>query len=257
MISAVVLTKNNEDTIGKVLQGLAKLPEVLVVDTGSSDATKRIASEFPNVRIEAIDFQGFGNLHNKASERAKYDWILSIDSDEIVTNELMNDIFNLELNSKNVYSVERQNYFFNKRIKYCSGWHPDRVIRLYNKKKTRFSEDEVHERVLSDGLKIIPLKFPLLHFPYRSIDQLLPKMELYTSLFAKQNSGKKSSLSKALWHGFFAFFRSFVLKRGFLGGKYGFIISLYNGHTAYYKYLKLVLKPAAQTIDLNKVGRNE
>ena len=225
------------------LDALASFPEVLVLDTGSTDATQEIAKRYPNVRLVEESFQGgFGKLHNLASELASHDWILSIDSDEILSSELAEEIHGLILNPAEVYSLNRRNYFQGKWIKCCSGWHPDPVIRLYHRKATRFTDAVVHEAVIADGLKTIPLQGPLFHTPYRSIESFLSKMQLYTTLFAEENEGRSSSLGKALWRGCAAFLKNYFFKRGFLGGKGGLIISLYNAHTTYYKYLKLAFR---------------
>lgn len=239
MISVTILAKNSERYIQEVLTALSSFDEVVLYDTGSIDETLSIAKKFPNVIIYKKKFVGFGPTHNLASGIAKNDWILSIDSDEVVTPEMVSEIKCLTLDPKSVYSFPRHNYFNGKFIKWC-GWYPDRCVRLYHRKHTRFSNDQVHEGVLTDNMKIVSMRNPLKHYSYESIREFLEKMQLYSELFANQNVGKKaSSPIKAIFHGFFAFFKSYIIKRGFLGGYEGFVISLYNGHTAYYKYLKL------------------
>ncbi len=241
MISVTILTKNAAETLHATLESLKGFDEVFILDTGSTDETLAIAKLFFNVRIAIEPFQGFGPTHNRASLLAKHDWILSIDSDEVVSSELAEQILSCSLNPRCVYSLDRHNYFNGKWIKCCAGWYPDLIVRLYHKQTTRFSEAFVHERILSEGLTVIPLKGPLLHTPYRSIDAFLSKMQTYSTLFAEENRGKKrSSMWKAVGHGLAAFFKNYVLKRGILGGKEGFIISLYNSQVTYYKYLKLM-----------------
>lgn len=238
-ISVTVLAKNSEKYIKDVLKSLAPFGEVILYDTGSTDNTIDIAQSFPNVRVIRAQFVGFGPTHNMASAAAKNNWVLSIDSDEIVTPELVRAIANEEPNPGSVYSFPRHNYFNGKFIKWC-GWYPDRQIRLYNKTKTRFSDDQVHEAIVSANMQVVCLQAPIVHYSYGCIADFLSKMQSYSTLFANQNQGKKkSSLSKALAHGGFAFFKSYILKRGFLGGYEGYVISAYNAHTAYYKYLKL------------------
>lgn len=174
-----------------------------------------------------------------ASSVAKNDWILSIDSDEIVSDKLGNEILELNLSKKCVYSFPRHNYFNEKFIKWC-GWYPDRQYRLYNRRDTRFTDAQVHEAVIIDGMQVIELKNPLIHYSYTSLSDFLAKMQSYSTLFAAQNYGKvNSSPLKAIAHGWFAFFKSYIIKGGFLGGYEGFVISAYNAHTAFYKYLKL------------------
>ncbi len=242
MITVTILTKNSADTLGKTLEGVQRFPEVIVMDTGSIDDTKEIARSFANVRLIEEKFMGFGKTHNRASSLASHKWILSIDSDEVLSAELAEEILSLSLENGTVYSLNRHNYFNDKWMKCCSGWYPDPVIRLYNREVTAFTDDEVHEKVLADQLRVIALKGKLSHTPYRSIESFLQKMQLYSTLFAEQNAGKNSSLGKALVHGCTAFLRSYIFKRGFLGGKEGLIISLYNAHATYYKYLKLAFR---------------
>jgi glycosyltransferase involved in cell wall biosynthesis len=241
MISVTILTKNCQDTLPATLDSLQKFPQVLIYDTGSSDNTLEIARQFPNVRIKTGPFIGFGPTHNEASAQAQHDWVLSIDSDEVLSPELINEILHLKLDPACVYQIDRKNYFNGKWIRWCGGWHPDPVVRLYHRNATRFTDDAVHEKIISSHLKLIPLSSHLLHTPYRSMGDFLNKMQMYSTLFAQQHKGlKKGSVPKAIAHGFFAFFKSYILKKGFLGGKEGFIISIYNGHTAFYKYLKLM-----------------
>lgn len=239
MISVTILTKNSAATLFQVLKSVEAFEEVVLVDTGSTDSTLEIAKDFLNVTVYTAPFTGFGPLHNLAANYASSDWILSLDSDEVLTPELAQEILDLSLNPHSVYSFPFHNFFNGKHIKWC-GWYPDRHTRLYNKKSTQFSSDRVHERILQENLAEVELKHPVKHFSYRTTSDFLKKMHTYSDLFAQQNQHKKkSSLGKALLHGAYAFFKSYFLQRGFLGGKEGYIISLYNGHTAYYKYLKL------------------
>lgn len=239
MISVTILTKNSEKYIAQVLNSVQSFDEVLIYDTGSQDNTLKIAASYPNTTILKEAFEGFGETHNKASSRAKHDWILSIDSDEIVSPELDREINKTKLDLNTVYSFPRHNYFNNKFIKWC-GWYPDVQFRLYNRKTTHFTSDKVHESIIVKNLKIVQLKSPIIHYSYASISDFLNKMHYYSSLFAEQNKNKKSSSPcKAVLHGLFAFFKSYVLKLGFLGGYEGFLISTYNANTAFYKYVKL------------------
>jgi len=243
MISVTILAKNCAETLEATLESVKRFDEVLLYDTGSSDKTLEIAARYPNVKIVHEAFLGFGPSHNRASAMASHDWILSIDSDEVLSPSLLEEIISLSLDPSCVYSIDRHNYFNGKWIRCCAGWYPDRITRLYNKKKTTFSNDAVHEKVLTNGLKVLPLLGALNHTPYRSIEAFLTKMQTYSTLFAEQNAGKKkSSLLKALGHAWASFFKNFILKGGIFGGKEGWIISFYNAHTTFYKYLKLAFK---------------
>ncbi len=237
MISICILTKNSEATIQETLDSVQAFEEILILDTGSTDTTLSIAKGYPNVKIFESPFCGFGELRNKVAAYAKNDWILALDSDEILPPALIQEILSLTLDPACAYTIPRKNFLNKKWIKGC-GWYPDRVARLYNRKETQFCFSKVHESLETKNL--ISLKNPLLHTPYRSTQEFLVKMQHYSTLFAEQYKGKrKSSFRKALGHGLFAFFRSYLLKKGFLDGSEGFTISLYNANTAFYKYLKL------------------
>ncbi len=245
-ISVTVLTKNSQQYIQEVLLALVPFGEVLLFDTGSNDETMTIAKTFSNVRILQSAFIGFGPTHNLASAAAKNDWILSIDSDEVVTPEMTEAIVDIQENPQTVYAFPRNNYFNGKFIKWC-GWYPDHQLRLYNKMITQFSDAQVHESIITKNLSIVTLKGAMIHYSYASISDFLAKMQSYSTLFAQQNKTKKSSSpTKDIFHGLFAFFKSYIIKRGFLGGYEGFVISSYNAHTAYYKYLKLYEINAAE-----------
>ncbi|MBI3211087.1 MAG: glycosyltransferase family 2 protein [Simkania negevensis] len=239
MISVAILTKDSAETLLRTLQSTREFKEVILLDTGSIDDTLKIASTFSNIKIYKSPFLGFGPLHNLAATYATYDWILSLDSDEVLSEEFQQELLKFPLDPHMVFSFPFHNYLGNKHIK-CCGWYPDRHVRLYNKKITSFSEDHVHEKVIQKGLVEKKLSTPILHFSYRSISDFLKKMENYSHLFAKQNQHKKrSSMGKAILHGSYSFFKSYILQRGFLGGAEGFLISVYNGQTSFYKYLKL------------------
>ena len=238
-LSVTVLTKNSEKYLSQVLDSLKKFDEVVVYDTGSTDKTLSIARQYSNVTVHQGPFIGFGPTHNVASSTARNAWILSIDSDEVVTPQLADEILKLSFDDKTVYSIPRNNYFRGKWIRWC-GWYPDYQYRLYNRENTRFTDAQVHESIFVEDMKVKMLKSPMIHYSYADTADFLGKMQSYSHLFAQQNKGKKkSSTAKAIGHGAFTFFKSYILKKGFLGGSEGFEISVYNANTAFYKYLKL------------------
>ncbi|MCC6127942.1 MAG: glycosyltransferase family 2 protein [Chlamydiae bacterium] len=239
MISVCIVTKNSSASLKETLLALQDFSEVVILDNGSSDDTIEIAKAFPNVRVYTSPFIGFGPLRNLAASLAKQDWILALDSDEVMPEKLIQEILSLPLERGSAYSLERSNFYAGKQIKGC-GWDRDRVVRLYHRQDTQYDDAAVHEAVCTKELQIIPLAAPLFHTPYRSTSDFLSKMQHYSSLFAKQHRGKrKSSFGKALSRALFTFFRSYILQKGMFLGKEGFIISLYNANTVFYKYLKL------------------
>lgn len=238
-ISVTILTKNSQAYLKEVLEALTPFDEVLICDTGSQDSTFDIAKQFSNVKVVERPFTGFGPTHNLATSLAKNDWILSIDSDEVPTPELVKEISQLDLKKRSLYSFPRHNEYRGKWIKWC-GWYPDRQIRLYNRTETSFTDVQVHEAIQTKDLHVIELDSPLRHYSYANVADFLAKMQSYSTLFAAQYQGRKSSsLCKAVLHGLFAFFKSYIIKRGIFGGREGFEISFYNANTAFYKYLKL------------------
>ena len=204
---------------------------------------------YRNVDVASAPFTWFGPLHNHASSLARHDWILSLDSDEVLSAPLAEEILSTQLDPGSVYAFPRHNYFNGKLIKGC-GWYPDEQVRLYHRGRTRFTDAPVHERVLTPGLKAELFQHTARHDSYDSIGEFLNKMQRYSDLYAVQNRLQKpSSPGTAVRHGLVAFLKSYLLKRGFLDGYEGFVISAYNGQTAYYKYLKLYEANCRATIE--------
>lgn len=240
-ISAVILTKNSQRLLFEVLQSLKELDEVIILDNGSNDDTLKIAQSFANVKICKHDFIGFGKLKQLGSKLAKNDWILSIDSDEIASKDLIDEILHYPLKNDFCYSYDVKNYFNGRHIRSC-GWYPDRFCGVYNRKNADFDDSEVHEKIvaLDSELKVIPLKGYISHFPYDNTNDFLNKMQKYTTLYAKDFCNKKqSSPLKALVHSLWCFIKNYFFQKGFLEGYEGFVIASYNAQTAFWKYIKL------------------
>jgi len=237
MISVCILVKNGEKTLASTLDSVKDFPEVLLLDTGSSDRTLEIAKRYPNVKIYESPFYGFGPLRNDLAKRASHDWILALDSDEVLPPSLVKEILTISLDPQIAYAIPRHNFYQGQRIRGC-GWGGEKVVRLYHRAHAQFSSAQVHESLQA---KItISFRSPLHHTPYLSTEDFLHKMQQYSSLFAKQyQHQRRSSFAKALGRAVFTFFRSYIIKKGILDGSAGFTISLYNANTTFYKYLKL------------------
>ncbi len=191
-ISAVVLAKNNELTIAKTLQALSDFKNVVVYDNGSSDTTIDIAKEFSNVYLIQGEFKGFGWTKNKAASYAKNDWILIIDSDEVIDKELLQTLQTKQLNKQTVYILNFKAYYKDIQVKYC-GWNNQKIKRLYNKSVTHYNDNDVHEDIMTQNLQTEELQGNVEHYSYQSIEQFINKANNYSTLFAKNNAGKKSS----------------------------------------------------------------
>ncbi len=229
-LSIVLITFNSEKFLEKVLNSCLFADEIVVVDSGSRDNTISIAQKYTN-KIYHQKWLGYGPQKQFAVNQAEHDWVFVLDSDEIITEQLKQEILKILKKPKYVaYSVPRLNFFFGRPIKTC-GLYPDRTVRLFDKKFGSFSQDKVHEKVIIKG-KIGKLKNHILHYAYSTIEEFIEKQNKYSSL-----SPKKSRL-KALISPKWTFFKLFFLKRGFLDGWHGYIIAkLYSQYT-FWKYIK-------------------
>lgn len=237
-ISCVIIAKDAEMTIANVLDALQSFEDVVLYLNNSSDNTKVIASSYSNVNLMEGDFLGFGPTKNLASSYAKNRWIFSLDADEIVSEEFIRNLQSLDLDDAKVYSISRENYYKKSAVKHC--WGSDTIVRLYNKEKTTFTDKHVHEKIIIDGFEVQKIDGIVRHYPYSTITDFIVKLDRYSTIYAKDNVGKKSSSpSKAFFNAQFSFFKTYFLKRGFLDGYAGLIIAFSHMVTNFYKYMKL------------------
>jgi glycosyltransferase involved in cell wall biosynthesis len=238
-ISAIIITKDEEQNIRECLESVSWMDEIVVLDSGSSDRTVEIAKEFtPEVFV--TDWPGYGAQKNRALDKAKYEWIFSLDADERVTPELRQEI------ESAISSTEHAGYRMPRLSSYCGrfmkhgGWWPDHVIRLAKRGSCKFSDSLVHESMIVDGT-LGTLSNPIIHYTYRTMDDVTMMIHRYSSASAKMmfEKGKSSSVSKAIGRSILTFIRTYLLKLGFLDGKEGFMLAISNSQLAFYKYLKL------------------
>ncbi|CEN56349.1 glycosyltransferase family 2 protein [Candidatus Methylopumilus turicensis] len=240
-LSIVICTKNEALNISDCVISASFADEVLVVDSGSTDDTVDIAKKL-GARVLETDWPGYGPQQNKAIDASKGDWIYSIDADERITPELKTEILNVITHEEHkVYDVPRKSFFITKFMNH-SGWWPDRTRRLFKRGFARFTTHEIHAN-LSTSFRVGHLKSHMIHYSYKNCHEVLEKMNRYSSGSANDMlaNGKNSSLPKALAHGFWAFFRTYFIKLGFLDGQAGLILAIANAESSYYKHLKLYL----------------
>lgn len=238
-VSAVMIVKNGARTIRRTLESLREFEDVVVYDNGSTDGTQEIARDYPNVHLIEGNFDGFGTTKNRAASFAKHDWVLIIDSDEVVDEDLLKALQTKALDSHTIYIVNFLAYYKEIQIKH-SGWSNQKIRRLYNKSVTHFNDNAVHENIMDKGMKKEPIEGNMKHYSYMSISDFIIKLDRYSTLFAKDNVGKRSSSpTKAFFNGLYSFFRTYILKRGFLDGYAGLIIAFSHMATNFYKYIKL------------------
>ena len=248
-ISVVVLAKNNQKTIEKTLQSLLGFDDVVVYDNGSTDETIKIAQSFANVNLIHGEFKGFGWTKNKAATFSKHEWVMIIDSDEVVDKTLFEVLKKKELNKQTIYQLNFKAFYKDIQVKHC-GWNNQKIKRLYNKSVTKYNDNDVHEDIISDGLKTELLEGNVEHYSYHTISEFIIKADRYSTLFAQNNAGKKSSSPiKALFNAKYSFIKTYFFKKGFLDGYVGLVIAFSHMVTNFYKYIKLY--------ELNKELKNK
>ena len=249
-ISAVILVKNGERTIAECLDSLCAFNEVVLLDNGSTDRTVEIASGFPNVKVFCEpNFCGFGKMKNIAVNHASNDWILSIDSDEILMPEVVGKINSMQLNNNTVVALSRLNYYGDRCMK-CCGWYPDYVWRIFNRKYTCFNENMVHEGVdIKPDTEKVYFKDAIKHYAADSMDSIIQKMNRYTTLSAQEKhaKGKKASVIGAIFRFIHTFNMNYFFRKGIFYGYKGFVVSLLNASGSFYRHIKLY--------ELNKKGK--
>lgn len=228
--SIVIITLNSQKYLDEVLSSCKFADEIVIVDSGSTDDTLKIAQKH-NANIIQQEWLGFGKQKQFGVNAAKNDWVFVLDSDEIISKELKTEILKtLEKPKFKAYKVARENVFFGKIIK-TMGLYPDFSIRFFNKNYAKFNELKVHESVITDE-KIGILKNPFKHYAYDNIEQFIHKQNRYSSLGAKNNK------LKAIFNPKWTFFKLFILKKGFKEGFDGYLIAkLYSEYT-FWKYIK-------------------
>lgn len=241
-LSVVIITLNEADNIRACLESVRWADEIIVLDSGSTDDTVRICREYTDKIHVNNNWQGFGTQKNRALTYATGEWVLSLDADERVTGNLCAEIQAAlrEPGKVNAFEIPRLSIFCGREIRH-GDWWPDYVVRLFRRNTARFSDDIVHERLLFDG-QPGRLENPLSHLAYHSLDQLLEKLNRYTSAGARAmyQKGRRGALGRALTHGLWAFLRAYLFRRGFLDGREGFILAVARAQTSYYRYLKLM-----------------
>lgn len=237
-ISVVIITKNEAHIIANTLQSLQPLiRDVIIVDSGSSDDTVAICKKF-NAAVIETGWAGYGINKNRGIAAAKNDWILSLDADEAIDEELQNALQQLSLSDETeVFNIRFKNFYCNKWIRFGE-WGFDRHIRLFNRKKVKWNNADVHESLVFSGkVKITLLPGHILHYTVRSRKEYKDKMVSYARMNANKyfDAGKKNSFFKQYFSPAFAFIQHYVFRLGFLDGRDGFIIAK---TTAWYTFLK-------------------
>jgi glycosyltransferase involved in cell wall biosynthesis len=237
-LSGIVITLNEAANIGACLDSIAFCDERIVVDCGSTDSTVEIARQ-KGARVELREWQGYGPQKNYALSLASGTWVLSLDADERVSAELAAAIKTAIADpTADGWEFPRLSSFCGRQMRH-SGWYPDYVLRLFRRGTASFSDVIVHERVLCPGT-VKRLRSPLIHHPVLKLEDALSRMDRYSTASAKAivASGRKVSLMTGIGHGLYSFFKTYVLRAGFLDGAEGFLLAVANAEGSYYRYMK-------------------
>jgi glycosyltransferase involved in cell wall biosynthesis len=240
-LSVVVIVKNGERTLDRCLRSVSFADEIVVLDSGSTDRTLEIARRHTEAVHVSTDWPGFGIQKNRALDLATGDWVLSIDADEYLSDQLAGEIrATVAAGPGDVYALPRLSSYCGRPMRH-SGWWPDPVVRLFRRGSARFTDDLVHERLVFDGASIA-LTQVLHHESFADLDDVLDKVNRYSTAGARQagQRGRRGGLGKAVVHGLWAFLRTYLLRAGFLDGREGFILAVSNAEGVYYRYLKLM-----------------
>lgn len=238
-LSIVYITKNAASIFKKSLSSIDFADEIIVVDSGSTDATLEIAQKYHS-KITHQNWLGFGKQKQFAVNLATNDWVLCLDADEIISDELKKSIQAALLNpSAKAYQFARSNYFMGKYLKHGEGY-PDFSLRLFNRNDAKWSDDDVHEYVKTE-VQIETLTGDLLHHSCDNIAAYLEKQNQYTDIQAQQLwlKNKKISKNKIILSPIFRFIKFYFLKKGFLDGMAGFVHISIGCFNSMIKYAKL------------------
>ncbi|MFK5947613.1 MAG: glycosyltransferase family 2 protein [Methylococcales bacterium] len=244
-ISVTIICMNEESRIRRCLESVLWADEIVVVDSGSTDKTLDIVAEYTDKIYVNEEWPGFGLQKRLAVEKASNDWVLALDSDEVVSEKLRDEIIECVLkgNEKTVYRVNRLTHFCGKFI-YHSGWHPDKIVRLFNRKHYTYNDKDVHETVDCKGSKKIDFKGKLFHYTFESLDDYIQKRNKYAKAWADSQyaKGRKTGVFEIVLHSLFAFFRHYIIRLGFLDGYHGYLISVIQMEYTFNKYNFLKFK---------------
>jgi glycosyltransferase involved in cell wall biosynthesis len=241
-ISAVVITKNEARNVERCLRSLAPVAdEVVVVDDLSTDGTPALCEKL-GARVVAQRWLGFGPQKNFANGLATHEYVLSLDADEALDERLQQAILARKREGlSGAYAVSRLNYYYGRFLRHGFEY-PDRKVRLFPRSAARWSESLVHEALeLAPGVPVSRLDGHLLHYTYLAIEEHAAKANHYTTLAARDafTRGVRPSVLRLVFGPLATFFRSYVLKRGFLDGGHGFLLASMHAHHALLKHAKL------------------
>lgn len=243
MLTVIIITRNEEANIRRCLESVYFADEIIILDSGSTDNTVAIAQEYTE-EVYMTDWRGYGIQKQRALSKANGDWVLNLDADESVSKELQEEILEkISSNSADAFRIPIRMFFYNKLLKYSAS--PKRHIRLFKRAHAIYSSDIIHEKILmSPGSQIGKIKNAIMHNSFRDISHVLCKLNKYSSYSAKIRieANKKAGFIRTLISTAWMFSRCFILQRGFLDGRLGFLFALFSAQGTFYRGIKQIYK---------------
>ena len=238
-VSLVIITLNEELNIERCLKSASWVDDIVVVDSGSIDKTVSIA-ETLGARVYQEAWRGFRAQKEFATSLAKYDWVLSLDADEALSEDASREMQNFLHDTKDfsALSSPRLSYHLGKWIHH-GGWYPDRQIRLYDRRRAKWAGGNIHEKIVAD--KILNGHQNILHWVFRSLSHQVITNDRYSTEGAKDlfERGKKFRWWKLIFKPPTKFIETYIVKAGFLDGMAGFVISVGAAYSVFLKFSKL------------------
>lgn len=240
LLSVAVITLNEEDRLPECLESVKYADDIVVVDSGSTDRTVDVAKK-SGARVFIEPWKGFGPQKQFAIDQCLHEWVLLLDADERIPPETAEEIRAIvgAATKYRAYTLARKNFFAGRWIRH-GGWWPDRTVRLFRKNAGRMPSKMLHEALEVDG-EIGEMKKPIIHYTDRNLQQVIEKINLYSSVGAEElfQKGQNASVAKAVLRGGWAFFYNYFFRFGFLDRSEGFIIAVCDAVNNFYKYVKL------------------
>ena len=243
-LSVAMIVKNEAQDLAQCLDSVKDwADEIVILDSGSTDETEQIARRYGAKFYQHTDWQGFGKQRQLAQQYVTSDYVLWLDADERVSDELRRSIQQaVQQNQPNaVYQLPRLSEVFGRQIRH-SGWYPDYVVRLYRTQFAKYGDELVHEKVHYPATaEVKKLNGDLYHYTYKDIHHYLVKSASYAKAWATQREaqGKTASLFDGVTHALGCFVKMYLLKAGFLDGKQGFLLAVLSDHSTFVKYADL------------------
>jgi len=243
-ISACVISFNEEKKIEDCLKSLKNIvDEIIVVDSNSTDNTVNIAKKYTD-KIILQDFLGYIEQKNFALEQASNDWVLSLDCDERLSTELQNTISDLKdtIDEADAYQMPRKTFYIYRWLNHC--WYPDLKTRLFNKNTAHWGGTNPHDHIITSGNNIKKLSGDIYHYSFDSISDHLKTIESFTEIGASElvRKNKTVTIFSPLTHASWTFIKLYILKRGFLDGFAGLLVSVLSYMHVFIKYSKAYIK---------------